>query len=243
VWSAGSEVLDVYLGRTEGGVARGGERLFWQPHASLEAGLAALFAHAAAAPRSRWRRKAKVRVWLSGALARPFLCGPVQGLKRWSEVEALAAATAPDATGLDAPCAIQVEAWPNPNAVLAVALDMATRDAIETAANEHGIALQSIRPWWAAALNHLLADGSHARLLAIAEDDALTLLGIDSGRFDAASAYVPGPSGQQAESLLARLALTSGAAPESVVRARMAPRESIAFATGMPFGLSTESTA
>jgi hypothetical protein len=240
VWSAGSEVLDIYVGRAEGGVARGEHRLFWQSHASLEAGLSVLFEHAAAERKTRWQRRMKARVWLSGALARPFLCGPVQGLRRWAEVEALAQAMAPDATGLAAPCAVQIETWPHPHAALAVAINVATRDAIEAAARGHGVTVQSIRPWWAAALNHVLAEGSKARLVAIADGDAMTLLGPDAGRFDAASAYVPAPSGGQADSLLARLALTSGAAPENVVRIRVSPREGTGAAVGVPFGVIAE---
>ena len=240
MWSAGSEVLDIYVGRAEGGVARGEQRLFWQSHASLDAGLAALFERAAAERKSRWQRRPRARVWLSGALARPFLCGPVQGLKRWAEVEALAEAMAPDATGLAAPCVVQVETWPCAHAALAVAINVETRDAIEAAARVHGVTVRSIRPWWAAALNHVLADGSKARLVAIADGDAMTLLGPDAGRFDAASAYVPGPTGAQADSLLARLALTSGAASENVVRVRVSLSEGTGVAVGVPFGLIAE---
>src|SRR5688500_3527851 len=128
---AASKVLDVYLGVSHGGVACGLRRLMWQPHATLEAGLGALFECVSGQRPSGWRGRAAARIWLSGALARPFLCGPVEGLKRWAEVEAFATAMAPDLTGLAGPCVVHVDEWPKPDAVLAVATGAATREVIE----------------------------------------------------------------------------------------------------------------
>ena len=236
MWSAGSDVFDVYLGVAIGGVVRGNERAIWQPHATLDAGLGVLFAHA------RKQARRPVRVWLSGALARPFLCGPVQGLKRWSEVTAVAQAMAPDATGLAAPCEVQVEAWPSPQAALAVAIDPLMQQAIEAAAREHGVTLQSLRPWWAVAFNQVLAAAPDARLVAVADSDALTLLGGDDARLHAASAYVPRPSDEQAGQSIARLALTAGVDGAQVIRVRLARGEPEA-GQGVPFGMVMEEGA
>lgn len=236
MWSAGSDVFDVYLGLAIGGVVRGSERAVWQTHATLDAGLGVLFAHA------RQQARKPVRVWLSGALARPFLCGPVQGLKRWSEVTAVAEAMAPDSTGLAAPCAVQVEAWPSPHAALAVAIDPLMQQAIEAAAREHGLTLQSLRPWWAAAFNQVLATTPSARLVAVVDSDALTLLGGDDERVHTASAYVPRPSDEQAGQSIARLALTAGVDAAQVVRVRLA-RGEMEAGQGVPFGMVMEEGA
>lgn len=236
MWSAGSDVFDVYLGVAIGGLMRGGERAMWQSHATVDAGAGVLFEHA------RKQARKPVRVWLSGALARPFLCGPVQGLKRWSEVTAVAQAMAHDATGLAAPCEVQVETWPSPHAALAVAIDPRMRLAIEAAAREHGLALQSLRPWWAAAFNQVLASAPGARLVAVADSDALTLLGGDDERVHTASAYVPRPSDEQAGQSIARLALTAGVGAAQMVRVRLA-RGEMEAGQGVPFGMVLEAGA
>jgi hypothetical protein len=71
-------VWDVYLGMREVAWARRGANAVCEAHGSVGAGLEACFAQIGK-HRARWVAP-RVRVWLSGALARPFLCGPVAGL-------------------------------------------------------------------------------------------------------------------------------------------------------------------
>jgi hypothetical protein len=241
VWSAGSDVLDVYLGTAEAGLERGGSRLHWQTHASLEVALDAVFKQAEIERPARWGRKAAVRVWLSGALARPFLCGPISGLNRWRDVETVAQSMATDVTGIAPPCIVQVEEWPSPQAAMAVAIGEQTAQVIETAARAHGIRVKSLRPWWAAALNRALTIDAQARLVAVADGDAMTLLGGQAGRFDTATGYVPAPSQEQAQQLLARMALTAGVPLDDVVHMRLARADEAAV--GMPFGVAAAGAA
>ena len=170
--------------------------------------------------RSRARiAKPRVRVWLSGALARPFLCGPVDGLKRWGEAVAFAEASAAAATGLADACSVELEDWPAPQAALAVAVTAATMQALHGAALSQGIVLRSVRPWWTVALSQALTESAGAvRMVAVSDIDSLTLLGGDAGRFDIASAYVPAPSPEHADKLLARVAMTAGIDAGQIVR-------------------------
>ena len=91
---------------------------------------------------------------------------------------------------------------------------------------------------WAAALNHALGKGTPARLIAIADADALTLIGGDDQGFDSASVYVPGLTGQHADSLLARQALMAGIHLDDVVRMQMSSQGDAGAA--VPFGLIAE---
>jgi len=226
--------LDLYLGLGHGGVAARADTAFWCEHAGVEEGADALFAHAGAGAR-RWR-KVPVRLWLSGALARPFLCGPVSGMNRWTEVIELARSTAAESTGIDALCSVTVEHWPHPRPSLAVAVATATLDAVERAAREHRVALRSVRPWWALALERSSTVASGARLMAMTDTDAMTVLGEHDDGLHTASGYMPGPSAEHADRLLARLALTAGVAADAVVRVELG-RGADGLAGRLPFNV------
>lgn len=229
-------MIDIYLGRSEGGVARDGEPPFWLAYADWRAGVEALFKHASeAVARPWWRAKRPARVWLSGGLARPFLCGPLAGLKRWHEVTAFAQAAASDATGLASPCHVEVQEWPHPHAALAVAINVDTAATVHAAGRAHGIAVQTLRPWWAVAFNQAIGAHNEARLVAVIDADATTLLGGQTGRFDTATSYVPSPSPEQTDKLLARMALTAGIAQAEVLQLCFGGSEEMS-AHGVPFG-------
>jgi len=208
--------IDIYLGLSEGALDVAGEAPAWHAHADLSVGLDGLFREAAARATGRWSRRVPVRLWWSGALARPFVCGPVEGLRRWREALALAQSLAPDATGLGADCVVTVEDWPGPQPTLATATAATTLAAVHAAAALHRVNVRAIRPWWAAAANHARTADSAATLVAARDGDALTLLGWQSGRWHTANAYLPAPSPEQAERLLARLAVSVGVAADSV---------------------------
>lgn len=229
-------MIDIYLGQSEGGVMLDGEPPFWLPYGDWQTGVDALFKRASeAADRPWWRTKRPARVWLSGGLARPFLCGPLAGLKRWHEVISLAQATAPDATGLASPCHVEVQEWPHPHASLAVAVNVDTAYAVHAAARSHGMAVRSLRPWWAAAFNHAIAAHNEARLVVVIDADATTVLGGQSDCFDTATSYVPSPSPDQTDKLIARMALTAGIAQDEAMQLRFGDSEEMS-ARGVPFG-------
>jgi hypothetical protein len=217
VWSAASEGWSLYLGAAEAAVTGPDGDVAQSSHSRLEDAIAWGVAHIAGA-RSHWRRP-RVRVWLSGALARPFLCGPVAGLARWAEAQALATAAAGAGTGLERPCEVQLEGWPGSTSVLAVAVEAATLRALEAAAREAGVVLRSVRPWWASALHAACTQPAAPRLLAVTEADCMTVIGGTDGGFELARSVVPKPAEDDAAHLLARLTLTQGIASEQVAMA------------------------
>jgi hypothetical protein len=207
--------VDIYLGLTQGAVASRDGAVQWCEYAKIEQGADILFARAAQPAASRWGRRG-ARVWLSGALARPFLCGPVAGLRRWREVMELAQAAAVEATGIEAPCAVSVESWPHPKPAMAVAVGTATLDTVERTAHAHRVPVRSLRPWWAWALGHISA--RDASIMAMTDSDSMTVLIEQDERLHTANGYLPSPSSEHEDKLLARLALTAGVGLETLVR-------------------------
>lgn len=192
MWSAGSETVDVYLASGRVGISDASESPAWTlfqvpvDDPGLLAGEVASAAHG----------RRKVRLWLSGELARPFLFGPVAGLRRWAEVERVLEAAAPDATGLDGPCKVWIDGDPTRQACVAVAVPAALVEALAAARREKRLAVVSVRPWWSVALNAVLASEPSAELVMIDDHDALTVLQGGSGRYVAAATGWPHPADQ-----------------------------------------------
>src|SRR5690348_5998222 len=120
-WWGASEVIEIYIGQFSGGWALDGQTQGWSVHADPLPGLERWIGEVEARHASRWR-KARVDLWLSGGIARPFVCGPVAGLSGWREAEAFAAAGAAEATGLAGACRVRLEDWPGDGATVATAL-------------------------------------------------------------------------------------------------------------------------
>jgi hypothetical protein len=225
-------VIEVYLGLHSGGWALDGRTQGWSEHADPMQGLERLAREIGKRHASRWRR-ARADLWLSGGLARPFLCGPLAGLTSWPEAETFAAAVAPEATGLDGPCRVRLEGWPSDAAALGTALDAALAEAIDATADSSRVAWRSVRPRWAAALDEILAQRPSAGLVAVSEEDALTLLcgstaSKASNGLELASTYVPAPDAAQAASLWRRLVLSQDLPAEDALLVQLAiPEESV----------------
>jgi hypothetical protein len=146
-------------------------------------------------------------VWLSGALAQPFVWGPVQGLAGWREVELAAQAAAPGATGLAGPCVVSLDEWPSAKSVLVVAMDESRVATIVGAAKDARVRLVSMRPWWAGVSEHR---SSGEPVLAARDTDALTVLAASADAWQLAHSYLPRPSVEQTRPLLDRLMLAAG---------------------------------
>lgn len=211
-------MIELYLATAAGGWAVDGVVQGWRAHASAVDALAGWSQEIARARGSRWHR-ARVDLWLSGGLARPFVCGPLGGLAGWREAEAAAAGMAPDATGLAGPCAVALEDWPG-DAALATAIGQPLAAAIETHGGRRGsIAWRSVRPRWAAALGDALREHAGLRLFAFVEDDALTTVGGPSSEagavpFDHAATRAPAPDAAELEALWQRTLLGRDLSPQ-----------------------------
>lgn len=152
-----------------------------------------------------------MQVWLSGALARPFVFGPIAGLKGWREAHDAAAAAAPTACGLQGPCASALEADPSAGPALAIAVELWLLDSIRAAASARRLRIASIRPAWARATeSHGQGSDASDSMLCCREPAALTVLASRAGTWTFAATYAPAPSAEEQERLLHRLQASLG---------------------------------
>jgi hypothetical protein len=153
----------------------------------------------------------RLHVWLSGVLARPFVFGPVAGLKGWREAHEAVAAAAPMACGLQGPCAAVLEADPSAQPALGTAVELPLLNGIHSAARARGLRVVSIRPAWANATDAPGRVGSASdQLLCCREPAALTVMALRAGRWTFAATYTPAPSAAEEEKLLNRLQASLG---------------------------------
>jgi len=205
----------MYIGTFSGGWALDGRTQGWSSHDVATQALERWAQEVEERHASRWR-KASIVLWLSGGLARPYLCGPVSGLTSWREAEAFALAAASEATGFEGTCRVRLEDWPGDVSALGTAIDASLAQAIDALARSRRIAWRSVRPRWAAVLDEALAHQPSLGLVAFAEEDALTLLGgppmqaaeTSSSGFELASTYSPSPDATQVQALWHRTLLS-----------------------------------
>jgi hypothetical protein len=243
VWSAGSERVDVYLACGRIGVRGGAEPQAWKVFDAPIGDFQRLAGEVAAIVQGR----KKVRLWLSGELARPFLFGPVAGLHRWAEVERVLEAAAPEASGLDGPCRVWIDGDPTRQACVAVAVPVALVEALAAAKREKRLAAVSVRPWWSAALNAVLASEPAAQLVVVDDHDALTVLQGGAGQYQGASTGWPHPGGQL-DQWLARQQVVHAADPAATIYCALSPPAAHSAGgprqlVNVPFGATMERQA
>lgn len=241
---AGSEPAQIYLGCRSVAVwspAAAGSSVQWR---TCESALTGWEWGAGQLPQvGSLHRRRRVVVWLSGALARPFILEPVQGLRRWSDAQQVASAMAPEATGLAGPCEVWIDAWVPGESCIAIAVDRSVREAVENSACSSNVRLAAIRPWWVAALNEAMtAPNEPISLVAVEEADGLTVLSGHEGRFASASSYVPRSDASQTEALLKRALLAAGATAAQGVHAAM-QEHGAGDESSVPFGVRLERLA
>jgi len=215
VSSVRSEGAQAWLGRRCVAWQLGDQPWQWQQVDGIEAGLEAV---AAALKADAAVRRPKVALWLAGSLARPFIVPPAPGLRRWTEARRLAEALAPDETGLAGPCEVWLDAAPPGHAVLGVAIETATRDAIERGLAAHGVRATSMRPWWTTAVARALDGQAALSRIVVAEPESLVVLAGRDGVFSAAATCAPLPPPERAAAWLQRTVLSLGIADGEGVR-------------------------
>ncbi len=221
-------MIEMYLGMFSGGWAIDGLTQAWSAHTEPALALERWAHEIELKEAGRWR-KANVALWLSGGLARPFLCGPVVGLTTWAEAQVVAVAAAPESTGFDGPCQVQMEEWPGDAAVLCTAIEVSLAQAIDEIARVRRIVWSSVRPRWATLLDETLAQRPSVSLMACVEEDAFTLLGAPSPHtpaaasagFELAATYAPAPSADRTTALWHRTMLSRDVQPEDAWFARL----------------------
>ncbi|HET7868352.1 MAG TPA: hypothetical protein VFL86_28405 [Burkholderiaceae bacterium] len=240
-----------FLGRRAVGLSRAGQPMQWQALPMAADPIATLLQLAVQSqPRPR-----NLHLWLSGAFARPFVAGPLAGMRRWHEAQTVLAAMAPDATGLEGPCAVWTAGPVHREAAVVVAMPQALLDELSRQAKAQALRLRSVRPWWSAAFNAGLAQAPTARLLVLDDGEALTSL---QGEGEAhnlttseAATQWPAPDEQQRAGWLARLMAGRNLAPPHTCTVRIGaghppPWQGLAdvpFGAALQAGQTTEAQA
>lgn len=153
----------------------------------------------------------RAEVWLSGALAPAFVCPPLAGLGRWSEVQAYARVKADELTAAGPDCNVSLDDWPLARPVAAVAASQPLLNRIRASARQHGVRLTRIVPWW----NVALRGSGDSGFVCVDDTDAMTVI---AGAEDAITATTYHPRPVDFEQVLSRLALTHPGEPPLVIR-------------------------
>ncbi len=160
-----------------------------------------------------------VSIWLSGDLARPFLFGPVRGLRGWAEASTAAKGIALQSCGIEAPCHVMLEGDPSRNGVLGTAVRDETIEVLYRTAATLRLRIKSIRAAWAEALDQAPVAARGAAVIACHDVDSSTLIGWRDDDADLASTYSPRPGPDEIDSLLQRLQLSRDLALRDIVTA------------------------
>jgi len=199
------EPIDVYVGAHETWVSMRDKRGRRTEHMDPLAGATETLKQLGTGNRS-WRRP-RIRIWLSGSLARPFVVGPVAGLRGEADSLALARSLVQERTGLTEPVSVWLDGSPARRAVLAVASEARLIEGLTAASRQYKVKIVSMRPWWTWAQQDLLRAHPSTNLLFVEDTDAATLLVAQGAGWRNAMTYDPVPSPDDVEALLERHAL------------------------------------
>lgn len=190
-----------FLGRRAVALAQAGHPAQWHTLPTAADPIAMLLQQAVQLqPRPR-----SLHLWLCGAYARPFVAGPLAGLRHWREAQTVLAAMAPDATGLEGPCAVWTAGPVHREASVVVAVPLALLHSLRDQAKAQSLPLRSMRPWWSAAFNASLAAAPEAQLHVLDDGEALTSLQGQGGTCSHAATQWPAPEAAQRTGWMARL--------------------------------------
>jgi len=213
VWSGLRDERQLYLGQFFASLLRPNGELTHFEFDRVETGLQSI---AAALSERRGRLlQPRVKVWLSGALARPFRCGPVEGLRGWAEASSMCEAMAPAATGFDGDCLVYLNGWPGEKSAQAVAMERSLLADLEALALHCRFRLRSVKPAWTYALRQHGKEVQQGGLLAIVERDAMTLLSQADPAPDVPGTYLRLANETELRQQLKRLALSAGVSARS----------------------------
>jgi hypothetical protein len=218
VWWAGPEATDIYLGTRCLAVFEGQERVFLQSLAEGELPSTAF---------DQWirgaKRRARIRVWVSGGLCRAFLVASAPQLKSRDELVKVAQAMAPASTGLSEGCRVWVDGEGGPAGTVATAMDRVALEAIVSGAKAGGLRVLSIRPWWAELLRAALVENPALRSLAVRDCDSVTVLAGEGSRIEQATTQAPILDQAAGAAAIRRMLMLSNVAPGACTVGRFHP--------------------
>lgn len=160
--------------------------------------------------------RTRARVLLSGALARPFVLAPLDGVATRSEALAVARGAAAQ-TGVGRDCAPWLGRWRAGAACLAAAMDQALFDRLIEFAAHRRVRLLRVAPWWSDAADHAPA---RPRIIGLRDDDAFTVLGAVDGESPQAFSACPAPDDLRCAASVARLAMSIDGDDAPIARGR-----------------------
>ncbi len=211
MWSVGSEPVHIYLG-TRRVMVSGATGL----QSQAVNGLAEAFEVMRAQLQGAGKRS-RPRLWLSGGLCRPFILDALPGLVSGDEVHRVAAATAAQRTGLQAPCRLWIEPRPVASDRVVVAMNEQVYNQLHDSLREAGHTALSVRPWWAELLRDAAAKATAAATsLAVQDCDSVTLLLGAGAEVTMAATYAPVADDSSARAIVARAVVSSGLADGQV---------------------------
>lgn len=218
---AGSDLWDLYLGVTSSGLAGRRYGPSWTSHAdpllAVQVRLTELRGQV------NGFRKPYVRVWISGALLRPFVVEPLAGLSGKREAIEVARARAAEATGLTEPCSVWLDSTDPSKPRMAVAYSDKLVSALVDAAKSTKVKLLTVRPWWALALDEALEHKPDTVIFAAEDVDSTTVLVSQADQWLVAETSCPPPEGSRLEAIIARRAFSADSPVSEAWRARLDP--------------------
>lgn len=218
---AGTEPWDLYLGVTSSGLADRQHGPIWKSHVdpllAVQVRLTELRNHVSGI----W--KPCVRVWMSGALLRPFIVEPLAGSSGEREAMAVATARAAEATGLAESASVWLDSTYASKPRMAVAYSDNLVAALIDAATSRKLKLLTVRPWWALALDEALQHKPNLVVFAAEDVDSTTVLVSQADRWLVAETSCPPPLGSRLQAIIARRAFLADSPLSETWHARLDP--------------------
>lgn len=212
MWLAGAKVHDLYLGTRLVALCEGKRLIARQPVADASTGLAVAAEWLGAlAPR------AKLRIWLSGMLCRPFFVEPIAGLRREEEIRKIIQTQAQRALGHQEPCRVWQDLATQPGQHIAVAARESWLGQIAQTMRSLKRPVKSVAPWWAEVLRAhsanteakaLTSNRTDMQVLAVHDCDSLTILAGSGQGFTLVRTVAPIGDAVSARSALSRSLLS-----------------------------------
>jgi hypothetical protein len=203
VWWVGT-LLDVYLGTRGVAICRDTTREWSAVCNDVDDGIRKL--------RARLEEsggRLRIRLWLSGGLCRPFLVPVIGGVRNVAEALRIAEAMAENATGLQGPCKVWVEAGQPSASRVAVALSATVLSAGLGLSTGHRCRVVSVRPWWSEVLRSAMRRNPRPTAISVQDCDSVTIFIGESGSFDVASTVAPVHDAESAQTAFVRAAVSS----------------------------------
>ncbi|HET9645623.1 MAG TPA: hypothetical protein VFP68_20210 [Burkholderiaceae bacterium] len=209
MWLAGNRRsrgdLDLYIGTRAFAFAGKGRR---HTEAALD-GIDAVFLTMEAHLDNGAEGSSRVRVWLSGALCRPFVVPVLPGVRTQDELHRAAMAMAAARTGLPGPCEVWLDAGPLDRSRVAVAMHREVLDRLLQVLRARRDRIVSIRPWWSGVLDEASRRDANAPAIAAVDDESLTVLLGHGDAIESVNCISPIIDADAATAALARALISS----------------------------------